>query len=114
MVWHVVAALSGASGVGLGAIGAHRLKNKTEKEKNDWNTATRYQLIHSLALAVLPAYQRSNARTAAGVLFTSGIILFSGSIYTYILTDNIKMSGAAPLGGMAFIAGWLSLALLKR
>jgi uncharacterized membrane protein YgdD (TMEM256/DUF423 family) len=104
----------GGPAVAAGAIGAHGLKDKPEKERADWKTATQYQLAHSLALAILPLYQKSHARSVTGALFTSGILLFSGSIYAYVWTNNVKVTGAAPVGGMALIAGWLSLALLKR
>lgn len=64
-----------------GAIGAHALTKKSEKIKQDWKVATQYQLLHSLALATLPMFKPARARTASGLLFTTGIILFSGSIY---------------------------------
>lgn len=66
-----------------GAYGAHGLSKKTDKAKSQWNTAAHYQLLHALALATLPAFQKSRARAGTGALFTAGITLFSGSIYTY-------------------------------
>ncbi|CAM9726977.1 unnamed protein product, partial [Ectocarpus sp. 12 AP-2014] len=64
-----------------GAYGAHGLSGKSDKIKTDWKTATQYQMFHALALATLPIYQKTPARTAAGLFFTTGITLFSGSIY---------------------------------
>ncbi|CAM9928345.1 unnamed protein product [Choristocarpus tenellus] len=48
------------------------------------------------------------------MLFTTGVILFSGSIYAYGITENKSMGLPAPTGGVALILGWLSMALLKR
>lgn len=64
-----------------GAYGAHGLAGKSDKAKADWKTANQYHMVHALAMATLPMYQRTPARGAAGVLFTAGISLFSGSIY---------------------------------
>lgn len=64
-----------------GAYGAHGLAGKSDKTRADWKTATHYHLCHALALATLPAFQKTPARTAAGLFFSTGITLFSGSIY---------------------------------
>lgn len=57
------------------------MSGKSDKAKADWKTATQYHLCHALAIATLPAYQRTPARAAAGLLFSTGITLFSGSVY---------------------------------
>ncbi|CAM9762364.1 unnamed protein product [Pylaiella littoralis] len=113
-MWHQVAALAGSSAVGLGAYGAHGLSGKSDKVRTDWKTATQYHLCHALAIATLPAYQKTPARAAAGLFFSTGITLFSGSIYYSSLTDNKKASKVAPAGGICLILGWATLALLKR
>ena len=69
--------------VDTGAYGAHGLSDKSDKIRNDWKTATQYQLLHAVALATLPTFQKTAARTASGVLFSAGITLFSGSVYAY-------------------------------
>lgn len=66
-----------------GAYGAHGLSKKSDKIKADWKTATQYQLFHAVALATLPTFQKTAARTASGFLFSAGITLFSGSVYAY-------------------------------
>ncbi|CAM9903113.1 unnamed protein product [Scytosiphon promiscuus] len=109
-----MAALAGSSSVALGAYGAHGLAGKSDKVKADWKTATQYQMFHALAMATLPIYQKTPARGAAGVLFTAGISLFSGSIYYASLTDDQKLAKAAPAGGICMILGWATMALLKR
>jgi uncharacterized membrane protein YgdD (TMEM256/DUF423 family) len=97
--------------VALGAFGAHALKETLAANQTTevWKTAVLYHLIHALALlvlAVLPATGR-----ATSMLFISGIGLFSGSLYLLALT-NIKWLGAiTPLGGLCFLAGWLSLTI---
>jgi uncharacterized membrane protein YgdD (TMEM256/DUF423 family) len=78
-----------------------------------FETGVRYQLVHALALlAVAWASTRwaSGAIRAAGWLFVVGVFLFSGSLYAMCLT-GVRMLGAiTPIGGVAFIAGWLCLA----
>jgi uncharacterized membrane protein YgdD (TMEM256/DUF423 family) len=97
--------------VALGAFGAHALKGTlvANAMTDVWNKAVLYHFVHALALvllAALPAVSR-----AASVLFASGIVLFSGSLYLLALT-NVKWLGAiTPIGGLCFLAGWLSLAV---
>lgn len=57
------------------------MSGKSDKAKADWKTATQYHLCHALAIATLPAYQGTPARAAAGLFFSTGITLFSGSVY---------------------------------
>jgi len=100
-------------GVALGAFGAHGLKNVlSEPMKAVFETGVRYQMIHGLALFVvawLSSRGPSTAVAAAGWCFMAGILLFSGSLYLLSLT-GVKMWGAVtPIGGLAFLAGWLCL-----
>ena len=95
--------------VGLGAFGAHALKGTlTANAMTDvWNKAVLYHFVHALALLVLASLPGAN-RLASWLLF-AGIVLFSGSLYLLALT-NIKWLGAiTPLGGLCFLAGWLTL-----
>ena len=69
-------------------------------------------MYHALAmvLAGLLAARGVTGASTAGWLFQAGIVVFSGSLYALALTD-IKVLGAiTPLGGGAFLAGWLWLA----
>jgi uncharacterized membrane protein YgdD (TMEM256/DUF423 family) len=43
-----------------------------------------------------------------------GTVLFSGSLYTLALTGIRWLGAITPLGGIAFMAGWLCLALSPR
>ncbi len=110
----IIAAISGALAVGLGAFGAHALKDFLERSQRTavFETAVRYQFYHTLALllvGILLFNVQHKMMGWAGYAFIVGIILFSGSLYTLCAT-NIKMLGAiTPLGGAAFIAGWIFL-----
>ncbi|KAJ9475562.1 hypothetical protein PHBOTO_005649 [Pseudozyma hubeiensis] len=116
----VFAGLSGAVGVGLGAIGAHAMKSKLNAyQMGAWTTATQYQLLHSLALLYTVGLPQTGPVVAAGYAFATGITFFSGSIYGLCLTkpDNPirKVLGPiTPIGGLSMIAGWLFLAYAKR
>lgn len=95
--------------VGLGAFGAHALKETlaTNAMTDVWNKAVFYQFVHALALLVLAALP-TPSRTAPA-FFVAGIVLFSGSLYLLALT-NVKWLGAiTPLGGLCFLAGWFCL-----
>lgn len=113
--------LLGVLNVGLGAFGAHALKELLdERSLQTYQTAVLYQFIHLLALAVTGMLIKQNYMVwfkRAGYLFISGIIFFSGSLFvlTFLKAaaiENMNWLGAiTPLGGVCFIAGWLSLFL---
>ena len=112
----VIGALFGGLGVALGAFGAHGLEERLNSDAlSTYETAARYQMYPALALlAVAYAVTRwpgSRLLQVAGWGFIAGIILFSGSLYLLSLTDVGWLGAIAPLGGAAFIAGWLCLAL---
>ena len=113
--WFVIGAIAGASGVVLGAFGAHGLKARVGPDLLEiWETAAHYQVLHALALlATAWASERwpGGASTAAGWLFLLGIVVFSGSLYTLVLSGVRALGAVTPLGGLCFIAGWLALAL---
>ncbi len=109
-------ALFGASGVLLGALGAHG----SSDVHSTWETAVHYQLIHALALLLVGVLAESNLRSAAfarylalqlaGWFFLAGILLFSGSLYVLALGGSTLFGPVTPIGGVAFITGWLALA----
>jgi len=109
-----VGAVLGALGVAAGAFGAHGLKGRLTPEMLAvFETGVRYHLIHALGLlAVAWAATRwaSASIRAAGWLFVVGILLFSGSLYAMCLTGVRTLGAITPIGGVAFIAGWLCLA----
>lgn len=114
----------GASGVALGALGAHFLKAKmqlgiiTADQLAGFDTAAKYQLFHAIVLIAIFFFNKDkNLKlfNLASVLFIVGILLFSGSIYllsTRALTglDSITVLGPiTPIGGLAMIAGWMCI-----
>lgn len=110
-------AINGALAVAAGAFGAHGLKAKLAPELlATWQTGAEYHMYHALALVLagvlmsaLPA--PNSTLNAAGIALLVGIVLFSGSLYALSLS-GVKMLGAiTPFGGLAFIAGWLLLAV---
>ncbi|MEL7085980.1 MAG: DUF423 domain-containing protein [Cyanobacteria bacterium P01_G01_bin.4] len=115
--WFVlIGALMGGLSVAAGAFGAHALAAQlSEKALSSFETGARYQMYHALGLvAVGLAIQTvgdSSLFSATGILFIAGIIFFSGSLYVLSLT-GVKILGAvAPIGGLAFMAGWVCLAI---
>ncbi|MGH8735869.1 MAG: DUF423 domain-containing protein [Burkholderiales bacterium] len=109
-----VGAAMAALAVILGAFEAHALKARLPVELLEvYHTAVRYQFWHALGvLAVGLALQLSSETgwlRAAGWLLTTGIVLFCGSLYLLALTGSTWLGAVTPLGGMAFILGWLAL-----
>ena len=102
-------------GVAAGAFGAHGLSAYFEQHvdlKSSFDTALRYLFIHGLALmAVAWATTRwpGPLINLAGVLFITGIIVFSGSLFLLSLTGMRWLGAITPIGGLAFLAGWLLL-----
>jgi len=102
-----LAGLSGAFAVGLGAYGAHVLRDSAidPRRKLAFENGNRYHLIHSVALL---ASSHSRCPRVTATLFLSGLLLFSGSCYHYALTGKEQMRMLTPYGGMLFIVAWLS------
>ena len=118
-----LAAILGATAVGIGAFGAHGLKpHLTPYQLDIFEKGVQYQFYHALALlATALLLQRSpgNRRLRwAGWLFFAGIVAFSGSLFLLACRDLIAIPVAwagpvTPLGGLCFIAGWIALASAK-
>ena len=114
-LWFALGSLSGLIGVGLGAFGAHALRERLSPDSLAvFETGVRYQMYHALALlAVAFAVQRwgDSLPSWAGGLFVGGILLFSGSLYALSLSGVRSFGAITPFGGLAFIAGWACLSL---
>lgn len=113
-------AVFAAIAVMLGAFGAHQLKEIVEaKDLVTWETACRYQMYHAFALILISIISSEHKNLKrAGLFFCIGIFLFSGSLYFISLKDvfsmNLKFIGPlTPIGGLFFIAGWISLLLFS-
>ena len=119
MMTHRVALVSGAllmfAAVGLGAFGAHAMKGRIEADLQlTWQIAVQYHAWHALGLIGIGLLlKQGGARPAASLaswLMLIGIVLFSGSLYALALTGIRGLGMITPIGGVAFLAGWLALA----
>lgn len=103
-------AISGAVAVMAGAFGAHALEHQLPADRFDaWDTAARYQLVHAAAIVALGAWRTRTPRAvhAAAWAFLAGSVLFPGSLYALALGAGPIAGMITPIGGLAFIAGWM-------
>lgn len=108
--WTRSGAILMLAAVSLGAFAAHGLKSRLPPDLlAAFETGVRYHVYHALALFVV-AWTRS---PGAGWCFLAGIVLFSGSLYALALTGIRAFGAVTPLGGLAFLGGWLLLALKR-
>ncbi len=111
----VSASVFGAAAVVLGAFGAHALRDVfDDKAMATWRTAVDYQFWHTLALLAVGLLERtrpSRSSRIAAVAFVVGIVLFCGSLYALALGAPRIVGVITPVGGVAFIAGWIALAV---
>ena len=116
-IFFALGSIFGGLAVGLGAFGAHGLVNILTPERLvTYETAVRYQMYHAIALLVVAlALTQWPAATkplqTGGWLFVAGIILFSGSLYLLSVSGIRWLGAVTPLGGVAFVAGWLFMTL---
>lgn len=133
--WMACGAVLAALAVVTGAFGAHGLQDRLkasgrfeanvmpenglspelalDRALDNYKTAAHYQMIHALGLLVAGSaglHRRSRWLDVAGWCFVMGIGFFSGSLYGLVLTGYGKLGMVAPVGGVAFICGWLALA----
>ena len=111
-VW--LGAVFAALSVAAGAFGADSLKSIIPADMLAvFETAVRYQMYHALALLIvggmLKHLPEQNIRVS-GWCFVAGIVLFSGSVFVIALTGTRWVGVITPLGGAAFLAGWIALA----
>lgn len=106
-------AIAGFLAVALGAFGAHALKSRLSADiLNIFEVGVRYHFYHALALlAVAWACSRwpGSLAVASGWLFITGIVIFSGSLYLLAFSGLRWFGAITPIGGLAFLAGWLCL-----
>jgi uncharacterized membrane protein YgdD (TMEM256/DUF423 family) len=112
-VFFLIGAVSAGLGVAIGAFAAHGLRGRlTADMLNVFETGVRYQMYHALALlavACVTARAPSVLGSVAGWLFVAGTVVFSGSLYALALTGWRGLGAVTPLGGAAFLAGWVCL-----
>lgn len=117
-LFFTLGAWSACLAVAAGAFGAHALRARLSPELlGAFETGARYQMYHALALLAVgwAAVQWPGPLPrAAGWLFVLGTVLFSGSLYALALSGARWLGAVTPLGGVAFLAGWVCLALAAR
>ena len=116
MNWSAIGAIFLALAVGLGAFGAHALKDRLDAYSiGVWEKAVFYHFIHALGVLVVSMLPRTgtfpvNGASSVCWLLSAGVLIFSGSLYTLALTGVRSMGAITPIGGLCFIAAWLLLA----
>ena len=110
----VIAALSGFLSVGLGAFGAHALKNRLDEYSlGVFETAVQYQFYHTLALLAVGLltlwHPQSGLLRSSGFAFIVGMLVFSGSLYLLSFTGARWLGAITPIGGVSFLVGWVCL-----
>ena len=117
VAWIRIGAVFGFLAVAIGAFGAHGLKEHLEKlgRSATFETGVHYHFYHALALLavglVAGPHRAGTAGQVAGWSFVVGMVLFSGSLYLLSVTGITKLGIITPFGGLAFLAGWLALAV---
>ena len=111
----MLGALSAGLAVAFGAFGAHALRARLSvADLATFETGVRYQMYHALALLAVAWVVHQwpgGLPRAAGWLFVVGTVIFSGTLYTLVLTGQRWLGAVTPIGGVAFLAGWGCLAL---
>ncbi len=111
----MIGAINGFLAVALGAFAAHALRPHLVADiYTVFQTGVEYHSTHSLALlavGTLALLHPSRALDWSGWLISTGILLFSGSLYLLVLSGSRFMGAITPLGGIALLLGWLSLVL---
>ena len=111
----LIGSLLGSISVALGAFGAHALRDRIEASLlANYQTGVSYMFYHTLALFIvvlaLTRWPGSSQAVWAGSLFVIGIVFFSGSLFLMAFNGVRWLGAITPIGGVAFIAGWLLLA----
>jgi uncharacterized membrane protein YgdD (TMEM256/DUF423 family) len=107
----ITGAILGALGVGLGAFGAHALKNllTLNGRLETFELAVRYQFYHALGILFIGLAMEKYcgpSATWSSFLLLLGVILFSGSLYVYSLTNVKGFAMVTPIGGLFLLGGW--------
>jgi uncharacterized membrane protein YgdD (TMEM256/DUF423 family) len=115
-IWILAASVNGLLAVAAGAAASHLFAADAHRIVL-MSTAAQYAMYHALALIALAALAARGAGrverflAAAGWLFLAGTVLFSGSLYLLALTGTPVFAQVTPIGGIAFMLGWISLGI---
>lgn len=115
-IFLVTGALLMALAVGFGAFGAHIVQDLLTPDRFEvYQTAVRYHFYHALGLLIVGVIIQhlgvSGWLKWSGYFLFGGLVIFSGSLYLLTLTDTGWLGAVTPLGGAAFILGWICLAI---
>ncbi len=115
-IYLMVAALNGFLAVGLGAFGAHGLRQKLSTDLLAvYQTGVQYHFYHTFALMAVALlmlqWPHNTLLRWSALLFAIGIVVFSGSLYVLAISGIRWLGAITPLGGVAFLAGWAMLAM---
>jgi uncharacterized membrane protein YgdD (TMEM256/DUF423 family) len=116
MNWTAAGAVFMALAVGMGAFGAHALKERLDEYSlSVYEKAVFYHFVHALGILLIALLVRaglvgSSAGNRAAWLLAAGILLFSGSLYALAISGTRLLGAITPFGGVTFIIGWLMLA----
>ncbi|PWN05786.1 DUF423 domain-containing protein [Rhodohalobacter mucosus] len=105
-----------ALAVGFGAFGAHVVEGILTPERFDvYQTAVQYHFYHALGLLLIGAVSlyigESTWFSRSGYCLLAGVCIFSGTLYMLTLTDTGWLGAITPIGGVAFILGWVFFAI---
>lgn len=112
----IIGSIAMAFAVGLGAFGAHGLKEMLSDEMLEiFETGVKYHFYHAIGLLVIGLVAQlmpsSSLLQWSGWLMLAGIIIFSGSLYILSISGIRWMGAITPIGGLCFIVAWVLLAL---
>jgi uncharacterized membrane protein YgdD (TMEM256/DUF423 family) len=116
MNWSVTGATLLALAVVFGAFGAHSLRDRLDPySMGVYEKAVFYHFIHAMGLLVVSFLPKTGTFSEFATswvcgLLLAGILIFSGSLYALAISGNRMLGAITPIGGVAFIAGWLMLA----
>lgn len=111
-----MASLSGLLAVGIGAFGAHGLKQKLPADLMAvYQTGVEYHFYHTLALlgvgVLLHLFPQTTAFKLSGWMMVAGMVVFSGSLYLLAITGTRWLGAITPIGGIAFLLAWGAMAV---
>ena len=105
----------GLLGVAAGAFGAHALRDAVSpRDLEIWQTGAHYQQLHAVVLVALGFWARTHraAWTSwAAIFFVLGVLVFSGTLYAMVLGGPRMLGAITPLGGLALMSGWATIAV---
>ena len=112
-IWILLGGLNAALSVAAGAYGWHSLGD-TPEIRDIFMMGSQYQMWHALGMlgvGLMLDRRPSKALAVAGAFFQVGIILFSGTLYSFGEFMIVPVEGAAPFGGGLLIAAWVILGI---